>query len=263
MGIRSDFDDLGKDIMDYPNDTAAKNKLNEQICKRNSNNHNRGKLHYLYNWITVMTTYLFGTGWHSLPGSMRGCMSIASFERTVMANTRREVHYASDQGMKTHFSTCELDSHTDTCCLGKNFIPLYYTDGEVCDVHAFSPNHTPISNLKIGGGATLWFDPETGADYILVVNQALMFTATLDHTLLNPNQIWMDGHSLCDDPWGQHRSLGIKTTEKENFIKFHTKGTIIYFDSVTPSMEDLSRYPKIELTADENWDPNTVSIAAL
>ena len=46
-------------------------------------------------------------------------------------------------------------------------------------------------------------------------------------------------------------------------IPFFTKGTIIGFDSVMPSSEDLSMYPHIELTSDVPWDPRNVQLAAL
>ena len=94
---------------------------------------------------------------------------------------------------------------TDTCCLGRNFAPLYYT-GQTCNVHGFTPQREPVENIsRIGGGATLWFDKNGGQGYIIVMHQALMFVDQLDHTLLNPDQIRHEGHSLCDDPWDPHR----------------------------------------------------------
>ena len=133
----------------------------------------------------------------------RSCKSIASFERVVMVNERREIHYALDSKICEHSGSNEMDTHVDIYCLGKNFIPLYHT-GEMCNVHAFSPEHVPDKDVRIDGGATLWFDHDFGSGYILVVHQALMFTDTLVNTLLNPNQIRKHGHSLCD-------ALGINT----------------------------------------------------
>ena len=44
----------------------------------------------------------------------------------------------------------EMDYHADTCCLGKNFIPLYYT-GKVCNVHAYSDIEVKVYlHLNIG-----------------------------------------------------------------------------------------------------------------
>ena len=70
-----------------------------------------------------------------------------------MVNERREIHYASDSKIYVHSGSNEMDTHADTCCLGKKFIPLYHT-GEMCNVHAISPEHVPVKDVKIGGGDT-------------------------------------------------------------------------------------------------------------
>ena len=80
----------------------------------------------------------------------------------------------------------EMDSHADTCCLGKNFIPVYY-NVRVCTVHAYSTTIAPIKDVHIGAEATVWTDQLNGAEYILEVYQAIMFTETLKHYILNPN----------------------------------------------------------------------------
>ena len=82
----------------------------------------------------------------------------------------------------------KIDSHADTCCLGKNFILLYYT-GEVCNVHAYSDTIASIKDVYIGAGTTVWTEQLNGAEYILEVHQSLLFTETLKHSLLKPNQI--------------------------------------------------------------------------
>ena len=48
---------------------------------------------------------------------------------------------------------CEIDNHADTCCLGKNFIPLAYTN-RVCDVHAFTDQVNTVDNIPVVTGAT-------------------------------------------------------------------------------------------------------------
>jgi hypothetical protein len=42
-------------------------------------------------------------------------------------------------------------------------------------------------------GATAYEDPVSDATYILVFNEALYYGDKLDHSLLNPNQIWSYG----------------------------------------------------------------------
>ena len=112
---------------------------------------------------------------------------------------KHKIAYSSNTVTVSSIALNEMDSHANTCCLGGNFIPLYCT-GEVCNVHDYSDTIAPIKDVQIGVGATVWTDQINGAEYILEIHYALMFTETLKNSLLNPNQIRYDGHSLCDDP---------------------------------------------------------------
>jgi len=52
-------------------------------------------------------------------------------------------------------SNCEMDSHADTCCLGANFMPLYFT-GKVCNVSTFL-NSIPVQeNIEVCTSATAY-----------------------------------------------------------------------------------------------------------
>jgi len=42
----------------------------------------------------------------------------------------------------------EIDNHADTCCLGSNFLPIYFT-GKVCDVAPFLDSMPSESNVEI------------------------------------------------------------------------------------------------------------------
>lgn len=243
-------------------DQTGATKLNSMILKdRKRCNQIRAMIDMVVNLLYVFIRVPFINTFLRIH-SRRSCLSIASVRRKVSATNQERVVMTSDTNIRHYSGTCELDSHADTCVLGKNFVPLYYT-GEVCDVHAFSPDHTPVSNVRIGGGATLWFDPTNGAGYIIVINQALMFTDSLEHSLLNPNQIRLNGHSLCEDPWDKHRSIGITPSDHDTFIPFQATGPILHFKSTTPTLEDMATYPHIQLTADEPWDPANVALFSL
>jgi hypothetical protein len=86
-----------------------------------------------------------------------------------------------------------------------------------------------------------------------------MFTESLEHSLINPNQIRYDGHSLCDDPWDRRRSLGLVERDYNIFIPFQTRGTVIHFESRVPSVKELNTLPRLVLTEDTLWDPSTVT----
>ena len=79
---------------------------------------------------------------------------------------KRTIAYSSNTVTVANIALNEMDSHADTFCLGKNFIPLYYT-GEVCNVHAYSDNIAPIKDVQIRAGRIVWTDQLNGADYIL------------------------------------------------------------------------------------------------
>ena len=80
-------------------------------------------------------------------------------------------------------SSCEFDSHADTCCLGRNFVPLYFTE-EVVDVTPFTDRYDALRDVPIAGGATHVQLPD-GSEYILEVHQGLWFGDQLETSLLN------------------------------------------------------------------------------
>jgi len=88
-----------------------------------------------------------------------------------------------------YVETCEMDSHADTCCLGMNFTPIYFT-GKICDVSPFLSNLPSQQGVQICSGATAYDDGDDDGDggtYILVINEALWFGEKMQHTLINPN----------------------------------------------------------------------------
>jgi hypothetical protein len=53
------------------------------------------------------------------------------------------------------FGQVEMDSHADTCVLGKNFIILHST-GRECDVYPYTDSYDGIKGVQIVTGATSW-----------------------------------------------------------------------------------------------------------
>jgi hypothetical protein len=208
-----------------------------------------------YGWMQTLANLL--RAGETAPTSVHYIRSIYSGARREIGSTKQKIHYASKDTTSDHTSTNKMDTHADTCCLGKNFIPLYCT-GKVCNVHAYLDELDAIKDVQIGAGTTLWTDPSSGWSYILEIHQALMFTDSLEHSLLNPNQIRYDGHSLCDDPWDRHHSLGLVKRSHQIFIPFQTRGTVIHFESRVPTTDELHTLPMIVLTEDTLWNPANV-----
>jgi hypothetical protein len=55
----------------------------------------------------------------------------------------------------------QIDNHTDTCCFGANFTPLYFT-GQVCDVSPFTDTYDALQNIEVCTATTAWDHPENG-----------------------------------------------------------------------------------------------------
>ena len=98
------------------------------------------------------------------------------------------VRFVASVNIEPVFARCELDSHADTCALGRNFIPLSYT-GRVCDVSPYNQSYQPEKNVPIITGATAYTCQHTGQTYILIINEGLWLGTKMDHSLLNPNQL--------------------------------------------------------------------------
>jgi hypothetical protein len=75
----------------------------------------------------------------------------------------------------------ECDTNADTCCLGKNFVVLEFTQ-QASDVYGHMKDIDPIVGVPIVSGATAWDDPE-GQRYILVINKGFYTMETRLTTL--------------------------------------------------------------------------------
>ena len=111
-----------------------------------------------------------------------------SHSRTIKRIRTKEdttSHSTMEYGVEAR---CELDTRADTTCAGINCRPIYFT-GQHCEAYGFHDNLTPINNVPIATVATAWSDQHTGESFILIINEALYFGSSMDHSLVNPNQI--------------------------------------------------------------------------
>ena len=97
------------------------------------------------------------------------------------------------------YGYCEVDSHADTIVAGSNCVNLQYT-GQECDVLPFSNNFKTVKGNPIAHVATAWQLPVSRKTYILVFNEALWMGTSMDHTLLNPNQLCHFETIVQDNP---------------------------------------------------------------
>ena len=108
----------------------------------------------------------------------------------------------------------ELNTRANTICAGTNW-RILSASGQCCDVYGFHKKINGIEYMPIARVDTLIRDEHVRV-HILIVNQALYFGASLDHSLRNTNQI-----SVYDDPYNSGRDFGIN--HEDQFILFKTE----------------------------------------
>ena len=155
------------------------------------------------------------------------------------------------------YGRCELDTHADTTVAGSNCVVLQYT-GKECDVTPYSDSYEPMQNIPIVHAATGWQSPVSGQIYILIFNEALWMGNTLDHTLINPNQLRHNGIQVQDNPMND-TPLSIINCDGEFGLELKREGTTIYADTFSPTSAELENNPKIILTSARPWNPQKVN----
>ena len=145
----------------------------------------------------------------------------------------------------------EMDTHADTCCAGSNWSVLEYT-GQLCEVTPFLSSYEPVSEIPIARCCTVWTNQSDSSEYLLVGDQMLWFGNQMTNSLINPNQLWAYSLIMNDDPFDHTRDFGI---DGDNiFIPFDTTGTVVHFESRTPTNWEKTHLPVILLTG-EDWNP--------
>ena len=206
---------------------------------------------HLYHFILlpILLDYREANTRSFISSSRRICTIATSIRRTIASSRSKLVK-------KTTYGKCELDSHADSIVAGKNCIILSYT-GKECDVSPYRDDYESIKNVPIVTAATAWQSPITGQTYILVLNEAIWMGETMDHTLLNPNQLRHYGTRVQDDPTSAY-PLSIITEDNEFCMELTMSGTIVYAETHSPSNSDLNKYPHITLSSPHQWDPKRV-----
>ena len=147
---------------------------------------------------------------------------------------------------------CKLDTRADIICAGKNF-RLLLTTGGVCDVKGFYGDFDAIKDIPIARVATA-FQDKYCAIYILIINEALYFGPSMDHSLIIPNQIRHHGIPISDNNYYSNRDLRIDHSDV--FIPFLTQGSTVFFNTHVLSDNELKAYLHIAFTSGElEWDP--------
>ena len=187
---------------------------------------------YSPNSVTRHVVHLIVQG--PSPHSRKLSRILSSVCRPTASNAKRKPSSLPPDGR------IELDSHADTIILGANCVVLLHT-GQSCEVMPYSDTYDTITDVPVVTGATLWTSPHDGDEYILIFNEALWMGNTLQHTLVNPNQLRVYGTTIQDNPFAS--SPLIFDPPNDPVISLTTMGTIIYCNTHAPSDHELSSLP--------------------
>ena len=94
-------------------------------------------------------------------------------------------------------TSLELDSHADTCCVGKDALIIYDYDRPVT-VSGYDPE-LGSRDFKTVSAVLEYTHPMTGHKYHLVIHQAILIP-NLDHHLLRPMQCRMNAIVINNVP---------------------------------------------------------------
>ena len=161
----------------------------------------------------------------------------------------------------------ELDSHADTCTIGKPAKILQKT-GRTVTVHGFETGIGNIPDVDVVTAAVAYDCPVTFQTYILIFHEAL-YVPTMSTCLINPNQLRGQGLVVNDVPL-QHlspkdRSLdshSIQCLDPSLRIPLSLSGTMSGFTVREPTWEELqpkddSNVVFVHMTSSQPWDPTS------
>ena len=96
-------------------------------------------------------------------------------------------------------SNCELDSHADTCVLGKH-AHIFMDHAKSVNIVGYDKSKgTLASNMKTVSGALAYDNPTSGKTVIIVAHEAI-HVPTMECNLICPMQVRMNDVKLDDKP---------------------------------------------------------------
>ena len=165
--------------------------------------------------------------------------------RSVKRGKVNAIYIENKTVVETQAQT-EMETRADTSCTGVNFW-IHKLTGQTYTVAPLRATYEFILDVPIATCLTSYTD-DYRRTWILVIYKVLWFGSSMDHSLVNPNQIRMTGTPVYDDPFDSNRALGIK--HEEAFIPFRTNDTAIYFDTRVPTKEERAECSWLIITGD-------------
>ena len=165
----------------------------------------------------------------------------------------------------SNVTSLELDSHADTCCVGKHALIIQNYDKPVT-VYGYDESLGPQTYDTVSAVIN-YTNPMDGTTIHLVIHQAIHIP-TLDHHLLCPMQCRVNEvvindcpKFLCKDPTETSHAIVVDDPTKEGeslVLPLMLQGVTSYLPVLTPTEDEWQSglYPQVELTAQHlDWEP--------
>lgn len=114
---------------------------------------------------------------------------LSSITTLQVGGTATAISHASEHN-------CELDSHADTCVVGKHATVLYEHPRQV-SIIGYDASQGSSEGLKVVDVAIAYDSPRNGMVHILRINQAVL-VPTIEHNLLCPMQLRLNDVDVND-----------------------------------------------------------------
>ena len=162
----------------------------------------------------------------------------------------------------------ELDSHADTCVVGKDTALEIHDYERPVRVFGYDERVGQANHCRTITAVVAYDHPTTGEVYMLVINQAILIPrmkANLLSTMqMRDNDLRVNDEpkSMVLNPTEDNHAIVVPTTGNESLrIPLALDGVISYFPTRKPTAEEYENTPLemiIDLTADSpDWEPNT------
>ena len=161
----------------------------------------------------------------------------------------------------------ELDSHADTCVVGKNCL-ITHTYDKTVSVTGYDPKMGTTRGIQVVSAALAYDDPHSGETVILRVHQAVHIPTMLNN-LLCPMQMRLNDVVVEDCPKFLHpnptettHSIAVREEDDTLVIPLSIRGVTSYFPTRIPTHHENETCRAFNLTfEDPTWNPASDSFA--
>jgi hypothetical protein len=182
-----------------------------------------------------------------------GAMKIKCVRTIAASNTK--IENPTDYSLRCR---AEIDTRADTVCAGASFRLIDEDISRVADVGGFHPDMPEMKDIPIGTAVTAIDLAHTQETVILVFHEALYFGKRMEESLINPNQLRVNGLIVdtCPKQFSGGKSMhGIYVPDENLYLPFHLHGVISHLVTYLPTDEQLNNCRWIYMTSDAEWKP--------